>query len=197
MRRALRKMGEQDASLYDDDKIDPTLPSLFIMDRNTFDADSRTYFVKTHALENDDRRAVYIVRDGRDALVSHAHYVVDCVGTDKTYLEVLEMLIRGEYRPFATWSQHVVFWLARNCLIVRYEDMVRDIQRQIQRVSIYCGIKPRPIRIEFDKLHDGNPNFYRRGIIGAWQDEMPNNLQELFWEFHGNAMRSIAYYRVA
>src|SRR5690348_17690471 len=36
----------------------------------------RAYFVKTHELPNcDTYPAIYLVRDGRDALVSYAHYI--------------------------------------------------------------------------------------------------------------------------
>ena len=38
---------------------------------------SDIYFVKTHELptENDNSPAIYLVRDGRDVLMSYAHYI--------------------------------------------------------------------------------------------------------------------------
>src|SRR5690242_6425767 len=35
------------------------------------------FFVKTHELPTDDAPAIYVVRDGRDAIVSYAHYIID------------------------------------------------------------------------------------------------------------------------
>jgi len=42
----------------------------------------KPYFVKTHLLPHadDTNKAIYIVRDGRDTLVSHAHYRIDVEG---------------------------------------------------------------------------------------------------------------------
>lgn len=37
--------------------------------------DEKLYFVKTHNLPQDDNPAIYLVRDGRDALISHANYI--------------------------------------------------------------------------------------------------------------------------
>src|SRR5262245_5929563 len=34
------------------------------------------YIVKTHELPRDDYPAIYLVRDGRDAIVSHANYAL-------------------------------------------------------------------------------------------------------------------------
>ena len=39
---------------------------------------NKVYFVKTHELPSDDSPAILLVRDGRDAMVSFAHYIEDC-----------------------------------------------------------------------------------------------------------------------
>jgi hypothetical protein len=185
-------MGEHDASRYDDEMIDATLPSEML---TNFSENERRVFVKTHMRESDERRALYILRDGRDALVSLARYTVDIVGTDKSYEETLRMLITGEYQPPAcTWSEHVRFYANRHdTLIVRYEDMLKKLSQQLQRVSFYFAIPFHAVNVAFDELHEASPKFYRRGIVGAWKDEMPIELQQLFWQYHGVAMKEIGY----
>ncbi len=42
--------------------------------------DAEIHFVKTHQLPGDNSPAIYLVRDGRDACVSYAHYRVDFEG---------------------------------------------------------------------------------------------------------------------
>lgn len=196
MRWALRAMGQQDASVYNDSKIDPTLPNLYIRNLGEYEKQQTTYFVKTHARQDDQRKAIYILRDGRDALVSLAHYTVDLVGTDKTYEEVLRLLIDGGYQPpYCTWSEHVLFYLQRkNTLIIRYEKLLENLVQQMTRVAMFCDVKLiSPLDVSFEKLHEANPKFYRRGIVGAWKDEMSLELQELFISYHGQAMKAAGY----
>ena len=64
-----------------------------------------TFFVKTHELPSDDSPAIYVVRDGRSAVVSWRHYC-------ESFTEVvpsLEAAIRGAEWP-GSWSQHVRAW---------------------------------------------------------------------------------------
>jgi hypothetical protein len=45
----------------------------------------------------------------------------------------------------------------------------------------------------FDYLHGEFPELCRKGKVGAWRDEMPADLQELFWERHREAMARFGY----
>ncbi|MEA5472263.1 glycosyltransferase family 2 protein, partial [Spirulina sp. 06S082] len=47
----------------------------------------------------------------------------------------------------------------------------------------------------FSDLNQIEPKLFRRGKIGGWQDEMPLDLHNLFWEYHGEAMREVGYSR--
>jgi hypothetical protein len=103
--RSLRKLG-----LPDDADLIATL------------TESReTVFAKTHTLpaERDERPAIYLIRDGRDAAVSHAHWAKDRAMHKFADLDlegVLERSIRhgpqveslaGQVPPGVTWSEHV------------------------------------------------------------------------------------------
>ena len=55
--------------------------------RQAIDADPEVHFLKTHELASDDDGypSIYVVRDGRDAVVSFAHYLIDfVVGRDES-----------------------------------------------------------------------------------------------------------------
>jgi hypothetical protein len=39
----------------------------------------------------------------------------------------------------------------------------------------------------FGELHGIDPEFFRRGVPGAWREEMPEELHELFWSMAENA----------
>jgi hypothetical protein len=62
-----RSYGIKTYAIYDE----PRQPKIDVeMARNA----EETYLVKTHDLPEDDSPALYLVRDGRDALVSYAHF---------------------------------------------------------------------------------------------------------------------------
>jgi hypothetical protein len=81
----------------------------------------RSLYVKTHELPPADHHpAIYVVRDGRSAVVSHTHYLRDVLGRDISLADV----IAG--KAGLSWSHHVRAWAmpARaNTLVVRYEDL--------------------------------------------------------------------------
>ena len=40
---------------------------------------------------------------------------------------------------------------------------------------------------------DWRKKFFRRGKVGAWKDEMPEIMQQLFWDLHGETMEKLGY----
>ncbi len=69
--------------------------------------------VKTHLLpheivpQNPDIPAVYLVRDGRDAVVSMAHHRTDLVAAGSDYAENLTAtILAADGSHFGGWSEH-------------------------------------------------------------------------------------------
>lgn len=198
MGRALNAAGFDMLSLYNDGMIDETTVNRKVeaVDFPIFDNDDTTYFCKTHGIQSDNRASVYLVRDGRDALVSYAHYAIDFQGETLSFEDMLIRLIIGDNYQYPNWSFHVMAYLAREkrTLVIRYEDMVENITAQVQRVSQFLGLAiPENVQVDFDKLHADNPKFYRRGIAGNWRNEMSEELQRLFWNNHSKAMQMAGY----
>jgi hypothetical protein len=63
------------------------------------------FFVETHERPHDDAKTIYIVRDGRAAIVSHYHYNQSFFGRSAS----LSDLIAGKGWP-GGWSSHVDAW---------------------------------------------------------------------------------------
>ena len=168
-------------------------------------ASRRVHVVKTHELPREDHPGVYLVRDGRDALVSHAHYVLqydwrlppeEC---QSRFCEALRMLV--DAGPFGGWSGNVLAWLARTTptAVVKFEDLIQSpvecVDEALTRVS-YRLLQRRADRAPtFGELHDGDPQFFRKGRVGAWREEMPDDLHDLFWQRHAEAMERMGYRR--
>lgn len=165
-------------------------------------------FIKTHNLPGLDRNpAIYIVRDGRDALVSYAHFVLAFVkiagapsqtaDDPNLFRTTLSDLLREERSPYGTWSQNVSAWQARPyTAVVRYEDLVQDPLRAAQRALDDLELPLRPIGRDlpsFSELQALDPRFFRSGNVGDNRKEFPADLLEAFWAKNGTTMRSLGY----
>lgn len=162
--------------------------------------------MKTHGLPppGDARPAVYLVRDGRDALTSYAHYalafVYDAppaeVTTDRLR-ETLRNLILERGSAYGTWAENVEAWAGRgDTLVVRYEELVADPAGTTDRIVAGLGLTL-PVVSEalpsFGELKTSDPRFFRRGSAGGWRELFTPELLDLFREHNGAAMRRFGY----
>lgn len=190
-------------------------------DRN-LDPDYASYpVVKTHLLPEqlapDDPSipGVYLVRDGRDALISMAHQREDLLDPETSYLENLrDMILPRQGEHFGGWSRNVAEWLERAALVIKFEELIEHPIECIERMRPLIDLPP-PLTEKlptFDDLKTKNlkygsggehlpeekrqarrDKFFRRGVAGAWKDEMPDDLHELFWRAHGDVMQRLGY----
>jgi hypothetical protein len=166
-------------------------------------------FVKTHALPGDDSApAIYIARDGRDALVSYAHFALAFNReptaepvTPKLFRATLRNLILETQSAFGSWATNVEAWTARpNTVVVRYEDLLADPLGVADRALASLGLHLLPVAdaiTTFDELREVDPKFFRRGVQGCHRDEFPLDLLELFWARNGATMTRLGYTRDA
>ena len=170
-------------------------------DINKLRTDPGRHFVKTHDLPGeDDFPSLVLVRDGRDAAVSYAHFILkteELIGPPGNRFErTLRDVIRGD--RFGGWSRSVNAWANRVGWdrIVRYEEVIRDPVRTLVTALTRIGgdweLNDTTFP-SFRELHDMVPWFFRRGKPGSWCNEMPSHLQELFMEIHGSTLRHLGY----
>jgi Sulfotransferase domain len=162
-------------------------------------------FVKTHRLSeaDDPSPAVYLVRDGRDAYVSYAHFVRargERAFTSLDYEGALATLIGREDHAYGSWSASVRAWTRRTgpTVIVRFEELVENPHTAVRDAAKFLGI-PLGERVggmpSFRELHAQNPIVFRRGEVGSWRSELPPELEERFWRLHGAQMLALGYPR--
>ena len=170
-------------------------------------ASDELYFIKNHALPPDaDSPAIYLLRDGRDALVSYAWFSLSSQQTaggmcpDRAAFErALHDLIIDRRSPYGVWSHHVVAWLARpRTAVVRFERLIDDPARAVSDSLQQLGIElPEPSQRgsvpTFAELQAIQPRHYRRGGVGCWQNEFSPHLLQLFWKHHREGMRAAGY----
>ncbi len=178
--------------------------------------------VKTHLLPHEltpsdtSIPAVYLVRDGRDSLVSMAHQRKDILkpGTDfEANLREAIIAAKGSY--FGGWSTNVSQWLERASIVIRFEDLIKNPIECVERIRPYIDLPEPDIsklpgfedlreKDYISKFDEGNllseeekkkkrKNFFRRGKVGGWKDEMPWCLERLFRDLHGDVMEELGY----
>jgi hypothetical protein len=161
--------------------------------------------VTTHGLPGQEGYpAIHLVRDGRDALVSYAHFVlqrergIPAGSNRKAFLIMLEQLIAGE-QQFGGWSGNVLAWRSGTpaAVTIRFEDLVGSPASVLQGALAGLGLQHSIARDEplpsFASLHEAHPWFFRAGATGGWRLEMPESLHRLFWDRHGEAMAALGY----
>lgn len=178
--------------------------------------------VKTHLLPHqikpDDPsiKSVYLVRDGRDALVSIAHHRKDLVALDSDFqINLLEAIIAPKGSHFGGWSENVRQWTERADLVIRFKDLIADPIREIEKLRSIMELPPPQIDKlpSFEKLKFGTPKYgsakqylddekeqkihaaksFRKGKVGGWKEDMSPEMEQLFWDIHGNTMTQMGY----
>jgi hypothetical protein len=157
-----------------------------------------------------------MIRDGRDACVSAAHHRSDLISPGSDYNDNLKQAIEaslGSY--FGGWSKNVEDYLKIAHAVIYFEELVKN---PIETVETLRGVLDLP-EPKIDKLptfesqrdgmahfggaarpqlsdeerDDFNKKFFRKGAVGGWKEEMPEDMQELFWEKHGVTMEKVGY----
>lgn len=180
--------------------------------------------VKTHLLpaqlvpSDPSIRSVYIIRDGRDTMVSLAHHRKDIIAPGSDFYENLKAAIIAEKGSFfGGWSRNVAEWIKHADIVIRYEDLLTDPIGCAERLRTIMDL-PEPDASKlpaFEQLKHGVAEYgsgkgrgldqqqmldlsqknFRKGKAGTWKEEMPEELADLFWSYHGDMMLHLGYGR--
>lgn len=194
-------------SVYDD----PALHRLSLVDlvghgkmtssRKDLERDQGFHFVKTHEYPpDDDNPAIYIVRDGRGAMLSLTHYMREIESQNGSFSGNLRDILNGHCQ-FGYWGDHVSAWLSRQPkpVLIQFERLiehpVETVISALQELSIplpdSAGLSNEAFR--FSKLQEIQPVFFRSGKVGGWEDDYSEELLRLFWRNHRVGMRTAGY----
>lgn len=172
---------------------------------------------------------IYIVRDPRDVVVSAYHYAIKLGVVSETYPidEFVPALLDGSFESgllvnprWGSWYDNVASWLAmqhnRKLLLLRYEDMIDDPQRELVRVADFLGLEATPERLarairlssadhmrELEKMQAAEWSltkdtrtdmaFVRKARAGTWRSELPPRAVSEIEAAWGSLMRTLGY----
>jgi hypothetical protein len=162
--------------------------------------------------------SIYLVRDGRDALVSEAHHRKDIIAPGTPFSKTLKESIfakRGSY--FGGWADNVESWIDPAAIFLRYEDLIEQpitvveqlrkyiklASANVERLPTFEDMKKgdedfvshQPVLTKEGNLQNRHQLFFRKGVAGGWRQEMDDEQHELFWKYHGHMMQAIGYHK--
>jgi hypothetical protein len=153
------------------------------------------FFVKTHRPPQDDQPCIYIVREGRKATLSYYYHLRD--SPPEAPKSVLELVLGHDY--YGDWTLHYRQWQPAqrpSTLLLRYEVVMREPDREIARITDFLGFKrpPEPWRNPFHRLQGYDPDFFRRGIA-EWEPDplWTPQIEDVFQARHAELMRELGY----
>lgn len=173
-----------------------------------------TFFKSHHPPQPQYKRVIYIVRDGRDVMVSYFHHIRGGKNKDIEFLKV----VQGKDVPWPyKWHEHVEAWLNNpyqaQMLVIKYEDLKQDTVKELRRFCGFVGVERDEAFLQrvgekatFEKLRQKEINlgiaypnwspaqlFMRRGQVGSHKDEMPAEVLEVFLRDAGDTLRKLGY----
>ncbi|MEN2281292.1 sulfotransferase domain-containing protein [Algoriphagus sp. SE2] len=114
------------------------------------DVHARTYykrfseinFFKSHNLPDERyRRVIYLVRDGRDVMVSYENYL-NIINKETS---MKDMITEGKNLFPCKWDFHVREWMENpyhsDMIIIRYEDLLEDPINELKKVCEFANIE--------------------------------------------------------
>lgn len=150
------------------------------------------FLIKTHDAPQDSNKAIYVVRDGRSAVVSYFHYLKEIAREAVRLRDV----ILGDV-PFGTWAGHYLSWSPvqrPSTLVLRYEDLVNDLHSQLPKISHFLEREPLAVEeksfADFRKL---DSRFFRAGSDQKNVRELNGDDLDLFWELQGGQLIELGY----
>ena len=170
-------------------------------------------------------KVLYIVRDPRDVALSYYqfHRKYGFIKDGHSMETFVQDFVHGNLisADWGTWAENVASWFYTrghnsDFLLVRYEDLKTDIERQVERVARFLGVDPQPDLLrraitqssaermrELEvkqqdewvgtKRHRKDIPFVGQASAGTWQAKLPAESTYLIEAAWGELMMALGY----
>lgn len=186
----------------------------------------RPRVIKSHEyFDHRYSKVIYIVRDPRDIVLSYYDFQRKYRQIEDGYpmSQYVQDFILGRLSSadWGTWRENVASWLSTrqghpDFLLVRYEDLISDGQREMAKVAVFLGIEPEPDLLataierssadrmrELEKLQgkewistrDKRPDIPFIGVAksGGWKQKLPHESSSAIESAWGPLMHRLGY----
>lgn len=158
-----------------------------------------------NALKGTEKPTIYVLRDGRDQLVSaykraklkgkiggdFRDYIRGECEVLKSYTEYKEMAKKIRTDPVNLWVEHTD-WIQEDWVdVYKFEDIRNDQTGFVQYLVDKYGLELKHPEIQMvNKLVGKDPN---KGIAGGWKDYFDKDDLDYFWNIAGDKMKELGY----
>jgi estrone sulfotransferase len=170
------------------------------------------------------RRVIYIVRDPRDVAISNYHWEMKLRSIPEgcPIEEFVPRWMDGAFwRRIGSWADHVNSWFAtrqghEGFIMMRYEDLQANPQRELARMAEFMGMNPDAQRIEraielssaanMRKMEEtqgkkwvatfhtrSDKPFVRKASSGGWRTVLPQKTVAYMEAHWGAIMKQLGY----
>lgn len=145
-------------------------------------------------------KVIYVHRDGRDAITSFYHFKQSRIwGRPKKDVHFDPEEFAEELEKDAPgWRDHLLGWMeTENLTMVRYEDMKADYLKQISRIAATLRLEQsvtlQDLKVKFVDQFKPNGDFFRKGIVGDWENHWDERHKDIFKKHAGDLMIRLGY----
>ena len=165
------------------------------------------------------RKAVYLVRDGRDVSISYYHWYLRSGLYGGRFDGFLRLFLAGRLDGYGAWHEHVRSWLASAparadaLLLVRYEDLLAKPTEELAGIARFLGLdvssdraedavrsstvdmtRGRPLRATRARAKAAPSDLRRiRGSSGQWMEVLTPRQSEMFRHVAGEVLAELGY----
>ena len=175
--------------------------------------------LKTHEqYRHDYRRAIYLVRDARDVVISNYWFLKRQYALDLPLDEFVEEFLFGRAFSYGAWHDHVRSWTrsreGSEVLVVRYEDLLSHSIRELRKICMFLQIDVSDNQLEkaidlnsFDAMKQRGEQarfksatekstevpFMRKGTSGQWRELFTKTQLQRFCSVVGDVLNDLGY----
>jgi hypothetical protein len=169
------------------------------------------------------RAVIYIIRNPLDVAVSFAHHLHTSIdktiaimnNPDYAFCDRRDKLANQLRQQLLTWSGHVKSWVDESGLpvwVMRYEDMSDQPEITFSKALDFIGLQYTSAEIKtalelcsfsrlkkqeeekgFSEKSARSPSFFRKGMVGDWQNVLTREQVEKIIKRHVEVMISYGY----
>jgi estrone sulfotransferase len=195
--------------------VDELVPDVYMANEKANAAASPRLLKTHHPLFADYPKAIYVLRDVRDVMLSYYHYQKALGVYNGSFGEFID--VADTLHPFGSWSAHVEKAIAfeaahpERLLLLRYEDLQQNPEAEIQKLVAFLNIPTQRSIAEavvlssFERLStleathgstfsdkSGKP-FFRSGKTGEGKTQLSAEDHARLFARHTKAMQLLHY----
>lgn len=164
----------------------------------------------------DYRKAIYLVRDVRDVILSEFAYTSALEFFRGDLDDFIRQFLCKKVNPFGPWQKHVTSWLdspisgTPNFIQVRYEQLRRNPLEGFTRIAQFLGVNPDPALIQqaiehnsIDKMKEKERKapqrasvkgqFVRSGAVQGWRAKLTPEQVQFIEHRAGDVLQRLGY----